>query len=438
MPRRVWPARAACRAAGGRTGRAPALGAIALGLAAGAPPRPLLAQAALGSRFDAEAGAAVVRQPGVAALIAPTLGAAWTWDGARTAVRADGVVAAGASAWAGQIAASAAQFVGDVDGPVELGLRARFVHAPATPATVQLLGNARRHLTFGEPLRTVGGVWAGGLGGVTTGAAAGAAPVYGLDAGAWRALPGATRLVAAAVWTATRADSAALFAAAAARPSFGALVPVSSRVRTLDLTAAIERLGGRVELTGSVGARHTALGADPGAVPGGGWGALAIGAVTWWLRPGVALVAGAGAQPADPARGLPAVRHVALTLRLRPRAWTAAPPGGLPGAPRPGRGASVSALSESTVRVAVTSDGERVLHVAAPGAGRVQLRGAATGWRPVDLARTADGDWVVALAWPAGAHHVAIRIDDGVWRVPANVPAVDDGFGGQVGLVVVP
>ena len=39
---------------------------------------------------------------------------------------------------------------------------------------------------------------------------------------------------------------------------------------------------------------------------------------------------------------------------------------------------------------------------------------------------------------PAGAHRVAFRVDDGPWQPPADLPAVDDEYGGRVGLLVVP
>ncbi len=423
MPLRVWPARAA-----GSLGAAAALGGAA----------PLPGQPAGSPRIDAEVGAAVVRQPGVPSFAAPTLGGAWAWDGARTAVRADAVVAAGANAWSGQLAASAAHFRGDPDAPFELGGGARIARAPAARATAQLTGDARRHLTFGGALRPAGGVWVGAVGGLTTGVG-GAAPFVGVDAGAWRAVA-ATRLVATATWTATRADSAAL-AAALASPNGAALAPGSlapgtSRVHTLDVAAAVERIGPAIELAGSMGARHTALAASPDGSAGRGWGALALGAVTWWARPGVGLVAGAGTQPAEPARGLPPVRHVALTLRLRPRAWGGARGAAAIDVARPT--GAVPRAADVAVPAVAAADGSHVLRVSAPGAVRVELRAAATGWRPVDLARGAGGEWAITLAWPAGAHRVALRVDGGAWRAPANVPTVDDEFGGQVGLLVVP
>jgi hypothetical protein len=79
-----------------------------------------------------------------------------------------------------------------------------------------------------------------------------------------------------------------------------------------------------------------------------------------------------------------------------------------------------------------------VVRVAAAGARRVRLRGDATGWRPVELAPGAGGDWWTALALASGTHRVMVRVDDGPWRPPANLPAVTDDLGGQVGLLVVP
>jgi hypothetical protein len=36
-----------------------------------------------------------------------------------------------------------------------------------------------------------------------------------------------------------------------------------------------------------------------------------------------------------------------------------------------------------------------------------------------------------------GVHHLNVRLDGGPWLVPAGAFAVDDGFGGHVGLIVV-
>jgi hypothetical protein len=66
------------------------------------------------------------------------------------------------------------------------------------------------------------------------------------------------------------------------------------------------------------------------------------------------------------------------------------------------------------------------------------MRADATGWRAPELARGPDGEWTVALPLAPGTHRVLVRVDDGPWRPPANLPAVDDDLGGTVGLLVVP
>jgi hypothetical protein len=81
----------------------------------------------------------------------------------------------------------------------------------------------------------------------------------------------------------------------------------------------------------------------------------------------------------------------------------------------------------------------RRLAVRAPdGARRVRLRGDATGWQPVDLAFEPAGMWALALALAPGPHRVQLQVDDGPWRSPANLPAVDDDLVGPAGLLVAP
>ena len=60
-----------------------------------------------------------------------------------------------------------------------------------------------------------------------------------------------------------------------------------------------------------------------------------------------------------------------------------------------------------------------------------------TQWQPIALAQTGDR-WRAEQAIASGPHRVAVRIDGGDWRVPVNLPRVDDGYGGVVGLVTVP
>ena len=60
-----------------------------------------------------------------------------------------------------------------------------------------------------------------------------------------------------------------------------------------------------------------------------------------------------------------------------------------------------------------------------------------TDWAPVPLVR--EGDVFRATVRMAGGSRcLVVRVDGGPWRPAANTPAVDDDFGGRVGLLLVP
>ncbi len=82
-------------------------------------------------------------------------------------------------------------------------------------------------------------------------------------------------------------------------------------------------------------------------------------------------------------------------------------------------------------------DGVYLLRFRAPRFERVALRGDFTGWEPVEL--TVDGEvFTGTFALSTGSHRLALRVDAGAWIPAANTPAIDDDFGGRVGLLVVP
>jgi hypothetical protein len=217
------------------------------------------------------------------------------------------------------------------------------------------------------------------------------------------------------------------------------------QVRTGDLVASYTRTAGAVEIGAWLGARGYAprgLRALPpddadSTYPGAPLRARAVAAmaVTAWIAPAVGVTASAGTLPNDPVRGLPAARHVLIALRVRP--WTRLVPAVVRATPRPA-GAAGPELRVDAAPADGGAAGARVVQVTAPGAARVQLRADATGWRPVELARTADGVWTAALPLASGTHRVLVRVDAGPWRPPANLPAVDDDLGARVGLLVVP
>jgi hypothetical protein len=50
----------------------------------------------------------------------------------------------------------------------------------------------------------------------------------------------------------------------------------------------------------------------------------------------------------------------------------------------------------------------------------------------------AAGRWTLPVDLTPGVHHLNVRFDGGAWLVPSGAVGVDDGYGGRVGLFVVP
>ena len=65
----------------------------------------------------------------------------------------------------------------------------------------------------------------------------------------------------------------------------------------------------------------------------------------------------------------------------------------------------------------------------------VAIAGDWNDWTPVPMTREADGRWSVVLTVPPGAHKFMLVVD-GKNIVPRGVPKLPDGFGGEVGLLV--
>lgn len=153
-----------------------------------------------------------------------------------------------------------------------------------------------------------------------------------------------------------------------------------------------------------------------------GW---ASASATAWIAPQLAVVGSIGRALEDVARGVPASRYASIALRMsrRPRAGIA-----------PAEAASIAGPILSVSRAA---DGTCVIDVRAAGARSVELMADFTDWDPVPLDRMGDG-WRLSRAIEPGPHRIAIRIDGGEWRVPANLPRVSDNLGLDVGLITVP
>jgi hypothetical protein len=71
-------------------------------------------------------------------------------------------------------------------------------------------------------------------------------------------------------------------------------------------------------------------------------------------------------------------------------------------------------------------------------AGTPTVAGDFTGWESVPMTRAPEG-WVVALPIPPGVYRYAFRSESGEWFLPEGVShRVDDGFGGENAVLVVP
>lgn len=415
-----------------------------------------------------DAGVARIRQAGTVGLTAPSVGAAWSVRAGRATFQAAGVAAAAEGRGSAQATLAAARAFGAAAHPWSLDAGVSAARVPNTPWSVLLLAGARQDVTWRRAAdgTAFGGAWARAQGGVARQVGR-ASPSVGGEAGAWGRAGAGGRVGLTLGAAVARVEERGLVAA-------GVDAYAPARVGVADAVASYERAGRHVEFGLWAGARGYAPrglhalppdDADP-TKPGAPlrWRATAAATAAVWLSGAVALTGGAGVVPNDPVRGLPAVRYALFGLRLRPRlgvARIARPPavgGGVAGA------ANAVALTVDAPAPSVSADGgdvpggnapierapagravgvaadslRRVTVRVAAGARRVQLRAAATGWRAVDLARGADGAWAAALALAPGPHRVQVRVDDGTWRPPGNLPAVDDEFGGAVGLLVVP
>jgi hypothetical protein len=176
-------------------------------------------------------------------------------------------------------------------------------------------------------------------------------------------------------------------------------------------------LGLRVERDAATLAVSGTIRRDPGAEHLVERGVSAT--ATFWHSPTRALVVNVVSQLPDFVRGGDALQSVSVGIR-----WNEA-------SPAVGRALRVRPI------ILVSGDSAaRTVRVRAPGARRVEIMGDFSDWAPITLAPSGD---VFSLVLPiaAGTRRVVVRVDGGEWVPAANTPAVDDDFGGRVGLLVV-
>jgi hypothetical protein len=79
----------------------------------------------------------------------------------------------------------------------------------------------------------------------------------------------------------------------------------------------------------------------------------------------------------------------------------------------------------------------RRLTIQGRAARRAEVMGDFTDWNAISLTPAGTGRWTLPVALSPGVHHLNVRFDGGAWLVPSGAVAVDDGYGGRVGLIVV-
>jgi hypothetical protein len=67
----------------------------------------------------------------------------------------------------------------------------------------------------------------------------------------------------------------------------------------------------------------------------------------------------------------------------------------------------------------------------------VEIMGDFTDWAPIPLVRRGRDLWELLVPMSGGIHQINMRIDGGDWIAPPGVPAIRDGFNGEVGVLVV-
>lgn len=146
---------------------------------------------------------------------------------------------------------------------------------------------------------------------------------------------------------------------------------------------------------------------------------------TWWMTPSVGLLGVTGYSLPQLGFSFPGGRYGTLGLRLSLGVRS-------PTEQTRRRTAEVSPTGGPALVLA----GRRLTIKGAP-ARQAEVMGDFTDWKPEPLTGMGDGRWALPTALSPGVHHLNVRFDGGRWVVPSGTSAVDDGFGGRVGLLVV-
>ena len=267
------------------------------------------------------------------------------------------------------------------------------------------------------------------------------------DAGAWAKVGDAARKLGTATFTATftnfsftKVASVHDDASAAVSCATGTLAPsasvgmrplfnetVSSSVcerqsRFGDLEGSIHWDLGALELTAQAG--HRFGNSYDVTADSRRWTSATA---TLWLTDRVAFVGGGGRQPALPLRGIPSRSYgmAGLEVAYWPLSKNSVPVS-LP---------HTALVKNFEVRAGVSGMQRIVIRVG--GVETVDVMGDFSDWSPLTLVRHGRDTWELSIPMSPGTHQINVRVDNGPWMAPPNLPTMHDSFGGDVGLMVV-
>lgn len=182
-----------------------------------------------------------------------------------------------------------------------------------------------------------------------------------------------------------------------------------------EVTTSVGYVGERLDLTALAGWRRSPSGT---VLPNETWaGANA----SIWLNETAAIVVSGGRYGPDVLQGLPGGDYVSIGFRLtrqRVRPMFESPAG--------------APLLFSESNAARGSIGFRLAD-----AETVEVAGDWNDWTPEPMVRGAAGRWILPAGLAPGIYRFNLRVDGMRWVVPDGVPSSDDGFGGEVGILII-
>ena len=92
---------------------------------------------------------------------------------------------------------------------------------------------------------------------------------------------------------------------------------------------------------------------------------------------------------------------------------------------------------EPRLQVIDAPGGAHLIRVSGMPARRIEVRGDFTEWAAVALEAAPGSAWQRSFMLAPGVHRMMIRIDDGEWQVPPDLPVERDEFGERIGVLYV-